>query len=56
VRGAEEMLNAGGYLMLEIGLGMDEKILGLFGNRWQKLPTRTDLQGIPRTVIARIKQ
>lgn len=53
VRGAEAMLNPGGYLMLEIGLGMDEKVRGLFGSDWEKLPTKTDLQGIPRTVIAR---
>jgi release factor glutamine methyltransferase len=52
VAGAESMLNAGGYLMMEIGLGMEEKVLGLFSSNWEKLPTKTDLQGIPRTVIA----
>lgn len=52
VAGAESMLNAGGYLMMEIGLGMEEEVLGLFGSNWEKLPTKTDLQGIPRTVIA----
>jgi release factor glutamine methyltransferase len=53
VAGAEEMLKAGGYLMMEIGLGMEEKVLGLFGPMWEKLPTKTDLQGIPRTIIAK---
>lgn len=53
VIGSEVMLNPGGYLMLEIGLGMDEKIRGLFGSNWEKRPTKMDLQGIPRTVIAR---
>ena len=53
VAGAEAMLKAGGYLMMEIGLGMEEKVLGLFGPNWEKLPTKTDLQGIPRTIIAK---
>jgi release factor glutamine methyltransferase len=53
VRGAEQMLNPGGYLIMEIGLGMDEKVMALFGPGWEKLPTKADLQGIPRTVIAR---
>jgi release factor glutamine methyltransferase len=54
VTGAEEMLNPGGYLMMEIGLAMEEKVLALFGTNWEKLPTKTDLQGIPRTVIAKL--
>jgi release factor glutamine methyltransferase len=53
VAGAERMLNPGGYLIMEVGLGMDEKVLALVGPRWEKLPTKADLQGIPRTVIAR---
>jgi release factor glutamine methyltransferase len=53
VSGAEAMLNSGGYLILEVGLAMDGKVLALFGNAWEKLPTKADLQGIPRTVIAR---
>jgi release factor glutamine methyltransferase len=52
VTGAEQMLNPGGYLVMEVGLGMDGKILALFGPGWKKLPTKADLQGIPRTVIA----
>jgi len=54
VQAAEAMLAAGGHIILEIGLAMDERVLGLFGPRWQKLPVRNDLQGIPRTVVARI--
>jgi release factor glutamine methyltransferase len=53
VGGAEKMLNPGGYLVMEVGLAMDEKVLELFGPNWEKLPTKADLQGIPRTVIAR---
>jgi len=53
VKGGEAMLRAGGYAMMEIGIGMDERVLGLFGDKWEKQETKTDLQGIPRTVIAR---
>jgi release factor glutamine methyltransferase len=53
VSGSEQMLNPGGYLIMEVGLGMDEQVLELFGGGWEKLPTKTDLQGIPRTVVAR---
>jgi len=47
------MLNPDGYLIMEAGLGMAEGVQALFGPAWAKLPTREDLQGIPRTVIAR---
>jgi len=50
---AERLLSPGSYLVMEIGIGMDERVLGLFDARWEKLPVRTDLQGISRTVIAR---
>jgi methylase of polypeptide subunit release factors len=53
IAGAEAMLNPGGYLIMEIGLGMEEKVVSLFGPKWDRLPTKTDLQGIPRTVIAK---
>ena len=53
IAGAERLLFPGGYLLLEIGIGMHERVLGLFDARWEKLPLKTDLQGIPRTVIAR---
>jgi release factor glutamine methyltransferase len=55
VVGAEEMLNPGGHIIMEVGIGMDERVLSLFGPRWDALPTKTDLQGIPRTVIARLR-
>lgn len=53
VFGAEQMLRPGGHLLLEIGLRMEEGVLGLFGSAWSKLPTKNDLQGIPRTILAR---
>jgi release factor glutamine methyltransferase len=53
--GAEEMLKSGGHVIMEVGIGMDERVLSLFGPRWDTLPTKTDLQGIPRTVIAMLR-
>jgi release factor glutamine methyltransferase len=55
VRGGETMLRPGGHLIMEVGIGMDERVLGLFGSKWEKLPTMADLQGIPRTVIAKLE-
>jgi release factor glutamine methyltransferase len=55
VSGAEVMLKPGGHIIMEVGIGMDEHVSGLFNTRWESLPTKTDLQGIPRTVIARLK-
>jgi release factor glutamine methyltransferase len=52
IAGAEGLLRPGAYLLMEVGIGMDERVLGLFGEQWQKLPTKKDLQGIPRTVMA----
>jgi release factor glutamine methyltransferase len=51
----EEMLKPGGHIIMEVGIGMDERVLSLFGPKWDALPTKTDLQGIPRTVIARLQ-
>jgi len=52
---AEQTLRPGGYLTMEIGFGMESRALGLFDERWEKLPTGADLQGIPRIVCARLK-
>jgi release factor glutamine methyltransferase len=54
VAGAGEMLKPSGRLIMEIGYGMEDAISGLFGRGWNKLPTKNDLQGIPRTVVAEI--
>jgi release factor glutamine methyltransferase len=51
---AEGVLKPGGYLISEIGFGMEDRVLSLLSDRWDRLPTRTDLQGIPRTIVARL--
>jgi release factor glutamine methyltransferase len=53
IRGATECLRPRGYLIMEIGFAMEEAILKLFSEEWEQLPTKTDLQGIPRTIIAK---
>ena len=53
VQSATESLHPGGYLIMEIGIGMEERILDLLGHGWDRFPTLADLQGIPRTVIGR---
>jgi release factor glutamine methyltransferase len=52
---AQQTLRPRGYLTMEIGFGMEGRVLGLFDERWEKLPTGADLQGIPRIVCARLK-
>jgi release factor glutamine methyltransferase len=55
VLGSEDLLQAGGRLIVEVGFGMDQRVLALFGEKWKTLPAKTDLQGIPRTVIAELR-
>jgi len=55
VQGSEDLLQAGGRLIVEVGFGMDQRVLALFGEKWKTLPVKTDLQGIPRTVIAELR-
>jgi release factor glutamine methyltransferase len=55
VLGSEGMLQPEGHLIMEVGIGMEERVLSLFGPNWERLPTKTDLQGIPRTVIAKLR-
>jgi len=50
---AVRVLKPGGYLIMEIGAGLERRVLDLFGTQWEVFPTRKDLQGIPRTVSAR---
>ncbi len=51
---AREVLRREGVLIVEIGFGMEDRVLELFRTGWERLPTKLDLQGIPRTVIARV--
>jgi release factor glutamine methyltransferase len=51
---ARRVLRPGGHLLMEIGFGLEESVLHLFDPSWERLPTATDFQGIPRVVCARL--
>lgn len=53
---ARRLLRPGGYIAMEIGFGLEQSVLDLFDDSWERLPTRADLQGIPRIVSARLSQ
>jgi len=53
VPSAQRLLHPGGHLIMEIGFGLEERVLSLFDEHWERLPTGTDLQGIPRIICAR---
>lgn len=53
IRDAASVLRPGGHLICEIGYAMEDAVLDLLHDDWDRLPTKRDLQGIPRTVIAR---
>ena len=55
VFGGEKLLKPRGRLIMEVGFGMDASVLELLDEKWEKLPTTADLQGIPRTVIAQLR-
>lgn len=53
---APRFLHSGGHLLLEIGFDQHEAVPQLFdSNIWELLDIYKDLQGIPRTVVARKK-
>jgi len=50
---ALEALQPGGYVVVEIGYNMCDRVSALLGERWTETGVRPDLAGIPRVVIAR---
>jgi release factor glutamine methyltransferase len=51
---APAFLSAGGSLVFEIGASQAEAVESLIDRRsWESIELRTDLQGIPRTVVLR---
>ncbi len=49
---AHEALHPGGWLVMEIGFSMEEKVRALLAG-WTEVQITADLQGIPRVVAAR---
>ena len=48
-----ETLRPGGYVVVEIGYNMCDRVSALLGESWTEIEVRPDLAGIPRVVIAR---
>jgi len=49
---ALQVLKPGGWLVMEIGFSIEEPVRALL-NGWSEVRVNTDLQGIPRVVVAR---
>src|SRR6266568_3176992 len=50
---ALQVLRPGGFVVVEIGYNMAERVSRLFGEGWSELEVRPDLAGIPRVVSAK---
>jgi release factor glutamine methyltransferase len=50
---ALQVLKPGGYVVVEIGYNMRERVLALLGPEWSTIEVRPDLAGIPRVVSAK---
>jgi len=48
-------LKPGGYVVVEIGYNMRDRVLALLGKEWENIEVVPDLAGIPRVVSARKK-
>jgi len=50
---ALQVLRPGGYVAVEIGYNMRDRVLALLGEGWEEIQVTPDLAGIPRVVSAR---
>jgi len=53
---ALEALKPSGFVVVEIGYNMREKVLARLGQEWIEIEVIPDLAGIPRVVSARKRQ
>jgi len=53
---ALQALKPGGYVVVEIGYNMCERVRALLGPEWSEIEVLSDLAGIPRVISARRKQ
>lgn len=53
IQGAPRFLRPRGHLVFEIGAGQVEDVRAMFGEGWEGVLSRKDLNGIPRVIIAR---
>ena len=52
---AERVLRPGGWLLLELGYNLEERVREMLGAAWETVATTADLAGIPRVISARKK-
>ncbi len=50
---AFSLLKPGGYVVVEVGYQMADRVCGLLGKAWSETEVRPDLAGIPRVVISK---
>jgi release factor glutamine methyltransferase len=54
VRDAERVLRPGGWLVMELGFNLRDRVAAMFTGRWRNLETVPDLAGIPRVVVGQV--
>jgi release factor glutamine methyltransferase len=54
VRDAERVLRPGGWIVLELGFNLRDRVAAMFTGRWRNLETMPDLAGIPRVVVGQV--
>ena len=52
---ALQALKPGGYVVVEIGYSMRDRVMALIGSEWEDVEVVPDLAGIPRVISARTK-
>lgn len=57
INGSPFFLKPGGYLLMEIGFAQSQKVSEMFAlDKWEAFDFLPDLQGIPRTVKAKLRE
>jgi release factor glutamine methyltransferase len=51
---AARVLRPGGWLIVELGFGLHERVRAMLDQRWSDVSIRPDLAGIPRVLAARL--
>jgi release factor glutamine methyltransferase len=55
VRDAERVLRPGGWLVMELGFNLRDRVAAMFSGPWQNLETVPDLAGIPRVIVGALQ-
>jgi release factor glutamine methyltransferase len=55
VRDAERVLRPGGWLVMELGFNLRDRVAAMFSGPWKNLETVPDLAGIPRVIVGALQ-